>query len=687
MLYNLRTLKFFQDSITVIQWARYALEGSRERQSDGDISEECNSNYSDKNSDDEDQILQDAESQLRCGGHHVLYDAKDFGVWVFGISDGTLANGTSCEGESVLRVIRDHNMTSKLIPRKPEGQPNNVSQETSSGALQSSDFRGNQNTDMPMIRPTQDARQVQQAFVGVNTLKKEVVGANSGLGKASEARNVDAYLKNAMGSCQSSENIHMIYAKITAAIIRSLLLCEARTGKWLPIGPSSIIGPLASQAIGFPTQNNDWYPHVDVLVVFSLSVQWLPSGTLVIASSPVFESELSRVSDTFFNMFSTSSLPIGTCMTLSPSGKSSFYLGEEVPPNSSMAAKPGDVRTVVNPNTISKACFIEELKVSVVARLARQGIIIQKDVKWLRLRMKRSADSSECIDEMRSYKWQEVFTTLWPAHLCFVEIVKPAIEESDVAHLCKAAKEGSLDPLLHAETWFLAKNARKEAMKAAVEFKRKNDEMEARIVEESKFSGDEDAFSDLNSGTNQYISTQDASRIYPTPPDGLRSQVGGSLVSHELQEAPGEYEDNDLVDSVNDELPSAGSPLHSSPDLSVNTARYEEPMDEDLFEEMDTDLFAATGLTEADFSFFDEPSVDGHDSRGEDQDIGQSRVKYELEEGDIFPIEAIDSPSRGKLDPKEFPNSADQGEHLIKTELSPAQGIVTSFVTFRAIKN
>ena len=153
--------------------------------------------------------------------------------------------------------------------------------------------------------------------------------------------------------------------------------------------------------------------------------------------------------------------------------------------------------------------------------------------------------------------------------------------------------DASVDPLEKVESWFLGKAARMEASRIRLQEENK----EAQALKDVEDTDDEDSSSPFEMPVDQGISPQDVSGIYPTPPDGLPPALLGSSNSNNLR--PGDYDDEEKE-------------LHPSDETRGD---YDGQENDDLFGDIDIDMFASNGLTEADFSFFDEPGMIDEDLR------------------------------------------------------------------------
>ena len=223
-----------------------------------------------------------------------------------------------------------------------------------------------------------------------------------------------------------------------------------------------------------------------------------------------------------------------------------------------------------------------EMKRSIATRLQHQNIKVSSQTEWLKLQV--SVDDSD-----------EVLFIIWPAHLCFSNPSRSWVnpQEDSLGHVDPVQRW--VDPLEMAERWYNGRAARDNALEA----KRKANEKLVEVKKEYHESDDEGNLVYVEGISNGRLNIQDMSGVYPTPPDGA---------------PPGTQEQNNRLETG--EMPSIAansiqgpSPLAASP-MFNETPSFNNDGDGDLFGEIDSEMFAANGITEDDFNFFDEPSAD-----------------------------------------------------------------------------
>ena len=259
-----------------------------------------------------------------------------------------------------------------------------------------------------------------------------------------------------------------------------------------------------------------------------------------------------------------------------------------------IVAPSGESATVVDraPNGYHK------MRRSITNRLRYQNIKVTPQTEWLKLQV-LGEDSDELL------------LIIWPAHLCFFSPSHPRedLQEDNLRRVDSVQRW--VDPLELAERWYNGRAARAEALKV----KRKANEKLVEVLKEYHESDDEGLLAYVEGIPNGRLNLQDMSGVYPTPPDGA---------------PPGTQEQNNRLEtgemtSITANSIQGPSPLAATP-MFNETPSFNNDGDRDLFGEIDSEMFAANGLTEDDFNFFDEPSPD----ETEAMDAQQSTISLNL---------------------------------------------------------
>ena len=418
-------------------------------------------------------------------------------------------------------------------------------------------------------------------------------------------------------SVSQNHLVSLVYSKFTSAASCSLSHALGDREGWIQLGPHACID---ARTLGDdPVDTSDPHAWVATTSRVSFDVKWLSCGSLLIS---VFQDRLpkySRVSTVLSEGANDAGLALGSPVVFSPFGVRGKYLGAEDPSKSDPQRK-----------------GTRQIKASVLSRLAYRDIRVIQDATWIQVHV-----------EHESNIFKDPLVSLWPADLCFCEDTMTSFSGKDLEDFNRSIVDCSIDPLEQAESWFRGKAARREALQERL----REESQRAQVAQDIEDTDDEEGLSPLEIPLDQGITPQDVSGIYPTPPDGPPQAPPGLSNPHNLH--PGDYNNEEKVLQPSDEA----------------RGDYDAQENDDLFGDMDIDMFASNGLTEADFRFFDEPGMMDEDMR----DTGQAMTLDETNETADHPMlsdekvlvmtppERRDSRSDQKLaEPQEI-DTGDQG--------------------------
>ena len=391
-----------------------------------------------------------------------------------------------------------------------------------------------------------------------------------------EELNTQAYGSNVSSSAQAStgepsrkageasqdHTISEIYFNLISAVSRSLSYSLGKKRGWVQVEPCACID---ARTLGDDLfDNSELHPWIPTTIKLSFDVKWLASGTMLISFFQARLPRLMRMSTILSRDAQATRMAIGAPLLLSPSGIKCHFLGTETSPKSDVQRR-----------------LASQIKASISRHLLHQGIRSPQEVTWINLQMRSDPASFRPS------------VSLWPADLCFCEDSIDQISGEDSGPFDRPLADGSVDPLEKVESWFLGKAARMEASRIRL----LEEDKKAQALKDVEDTDDEDPLSPFEMPVDQGISPQDVSGIYPTPPDGLPPALLGSSNSNNLR--PGDYDGGEKELQPGDEM----------------RGDYDGQENEDLFGDIDIDMFASNGLTEADFSFFDEPGMIDEDLR------------------------------------------------------------------------
>jgi len=381
-----------------------------------------------------------------------------------------------------------------------------------------------------------------------------------------------------------------VYPKLIAAVSCSLSFSMGRFPDWCRLDYMTCVH------VAHLDLENEW-PNTNLedctqLLVFE--VRWLSSGALTLTT---VVSDIPRVRRLSQNL----DLDIGSNLLLAPFSIPGVYAGSAI---------------ISKRNRKSKIASNILALVSVL--LTQYGISISEETQWARVKIAEMPSESSRSEIDSIFDSMEI---LWPSYLCLYRAAttSPGETKDDME---KPHDSRMRNPLDWVEAWSTSKQQRVNALEAT----RREMETSARYEKDANESDNGEVASNMISPANQYINPQDISGIYPTPPDGLPSQtyeLSTGDEPHGQQQEPGDERKADIME----------------------TSPYEthEIAKQDLFGDLDMDIFTENGLTEADFNFFDDPQ------NAEDDVLTNSIVSAEemariVESGQDIKSAAISSP-------------------------------------------
>lgn len=440
---------------------------------------------------------------------------------------------------------------------------------TSFGYIQSGDLATalSSNVSAPPVIKT--ARSIQPTIKVIEELNTQAYGSNGVV----NAQPSTSQFSQKPAEASQGPPVSEVYSNLISAISRSLSHSLGKRRGWLQVDPYACIDArtLGNDLFDNP-ELNSWKATTNKV---SFDVKLLSSGTLLISFFQIRLPRLIRMSKILSRDSQTTGLAIGSPLLLSPSGIMCHYLGTESSLNSEVQRK-START----------------KALILSHLYHQGIRPMQEVLWVYVQMDLNVPITPPV-------------SLWPADLCLCEDSMTLLSAEGGELYGASLVDGSVDPLEEAESWFLAKPARMETSR----LRSLQENQRAEALSDIQDTEDEDAVSSLGIPVDQGITPQDVSGIYPTPPDGLPPALVGSSNPNNLPS--GDYEDEEKGLRPSDDTRGDYDGLHN----------------DDLFGDVDIDMFASNGLTEADFSFFDEPGMVDEDLRETGQDMALDDMK------------------------------------------------------------
>jgi mediator of RNA polymerase II transcription subunit 13 len=256
-----------------------------------------------------------------------------------------------------------------------------------------------------------------------------------------------------------------------------------------------------------------------------------------------------------------------------------------------------------------------------------------------------------------------------------LEELKASLQpENASAWFLDPVRGGFLDPVIAAEQWFRGHAERDQQITT----RKQHNHEQATTWKQLMVS------SPIGARNITYGETHGAGGVYPTPPDGLASHHTAIINPTDASTSSfsdGHFFGNNHVAEVKDAM---SMDLDISSPFEARTVDEKPPLtndlstglDDDLFEDMDEDDFGGNDITDADFSFFDQPDGPDGDMLGKsDLDISlddtngdhnSSTVEVAMGDG------KSPEPPMDKQDPEHAHRSASQTEAGAQKDTSDA---------------
>ncbi|KAJ5435019.1 Mediator complex subunit Med13 [Penicillium cf. griseofulvum] len=418
-----------------------------------------------------------------------------------------------------------------------------------------------------------------------------------------------------------------IYASFISAVTGSIGLQLIRRHAALPLGSRTLFTAVEKSGYECPHIDNDSILSTSCLT--TLNIQLTMSGTITVSAQTISQTGITRLCSPRENISEIIDAQPGIDLWLCPNGTIARLvtanidsptvpsLGYSTPSNPSAKRIQWKLDVVqwlrnfgMHVGAIDEEPWVEvEVWEPFFARLAGEA--------W------RQGDDSQSALPLKRM--------LWPARFCFKRA-----SSSNFSSGVQASLLG--EPLDFAERWSSMASSLKldhishtaQNTPIAQDPRPKDQEMPSPPKAETLES------IESLSRIAQYPDLQSTNLVYPTPPDGAAAVGLNNPNPSDLFAEDSDFgQPHSTQRSSRKNAPGSDiSPVQNS-GLGVGTGRYDASDEEDLFGEMNERDFGSKGITDADFSFFDDPDFDGMggDSRVEDADgtLGASHPRSESE--------------------------------------------------------
>ena len=328
----------------------------------------------------------------------------------------------------------------------------------------------------------------------------------------------------------------------------------------------------------------------------------------------------------------------GSILCLAPQGWPARMLGKETPRDDHLikSGTPPDGETHSTKLWHARRRRVRHWKSRLCGWLEKKGFARNQleEGDWIEIELPtRGSFTSEELGKISLAKPEAASSRLmllWPASLCFFKRSVSGHNLSDPMWPFTRPDTSDDDPLDLAFDWMTSIGngqalASKDLDNSSPEHGQENT-TDSNYLEFDMFDN-----LDISARNNTTFDIQNATAVYPTPPDVTLSQAHASSSIEAMITTPADAEDHlGLIDSKASEssmsrVQSEQSPLRApkepaTSEMGIGSGNYDEDEDDDLFGDINENDFGTKGLTDADFSFFDEPELNDMDMPDLDED-------------------------------------------------------------------
>uniref|UniRef100_A0A093VL25 Mediator of RNA polymerase II transcription subunit 13 n=1 Tax=Talaromyces marneffei PM1 TaxID=1077442 RepID=A0A093VL25_TALMA len=426
------------------------------------------------------------------------------------------------------------------------------------------------------------------------------------------ARSIGAGV-NAPRSGDAYANSMAIYASFITAMAGTIGLQLVKRHNAIPLGARTFYTAVERSFYDNPIISDANVESIPALT--TLRIELTQAGKIVVALHTVRQDGISRLKEPGTVEISTANIQNNMDVWLAPNGTVARLITVNMAQSAVFAPKQAKSEGAARQITEAKQ---RVWKATVLEWLNNVGLPVDhpEDEHWVEVEVSEPFYARLAAEHLRqmddSQSSSPLKRILWPSRYCFrrSKIASSSITEK----IPQLAYDGE-EPLHFAETWLETATSRHEKPKDNSSNIQKRSQNEA-ISGTIKFEVPEKIESLAR--VIHYPDLQNASSVYPTPPDGALAPGINPMHSDTLGpdgqdiglshtpagETPMKQQEN--VRKASSDNPS----FEHMNVMEVGTGLYDTNDDDELFSGMNDKDFGSKGITDADFSFFDDDDDD-----------------------------------------------------------------------------
>jgi mediator of RNA polymerase II transcription subunit 13 len=460
-------------------------------------------------------------------------------------------------------------------------------------------------------------------------------------------------------------NFAAIYASFMSAVAGAINLQLVRRHNAIPLGARTLFTAVGGTNYDNATIANDDLNAFPALT--SLRVELSQVGKVIVSLHTVCQNGITRLVGPGADSARRWDVQPHMDLWLAPNGTVARLISTNVDQSSILTPKPQNMRAANDGASQQVAEAKQRLwKATVLEWIANVGLPVSsiEEEIWVEVEVSEpfyTRLASEYLRQMDvsqpSYPLKRI---VWPARYCFKRTRVPSATYFEGVG---SSIKDSDDPLQFAEDWCAEAGSRNEKLasrSSALPQTQQNKDMSTPKADIPEH------FESL-ARVAQYPDLQAASLVYPTPPDGAlaqgMSQIGSDAFGVEgsdlvASQTPAErsVKREEQSSTKNRSYSDATSGFGLSTSLGVGSGLYDMNDEEDLFGGMNDKDFGSKGISDADFSFFDDPdfaALDKDNAKRDLQEYQQSEAPEVKTAPEVTPAEKSLDDENVTIDPME----------------------------------
>ncbi|KAJ5125883.1 Mediator complex subunit Med13 [Penicillium atrosanguineum] len=453
-----------------------------------------------------------------------------------------------------------------------------------------------------------------------------------------------------------------IYASFISAVTGAISIHLIRRYGALPLGSRTLFTPV--EQLGYESPRIDSESVLSKSYLTTLNVQLNAAGTLTVSPQTISQEGIVRLCSPRDDISDVLRVQPGSDLWLCPNGAVARLVTANL--ESPTAPSPGYQNSG---DTLTKR---RQWKVDVVQWLTNFGLQIESvdEEPWVEVEVWEPFFARLAGEAWRQNEESQsalpLKRMLWPARFCFRRCGQP-IQSSWL-------RETLDDPLEFIGQWTpeagsLNPNQNLQTIPTLEEPQPKDHQMSSPKVDNAEI------FESL-SRMSQYYDLQTTNLVYPTPPEGAAAM--GINHTNQSDAFPDDVEFLSPA-AAHDRNISNTEPPSNAP---IGTGKYDASDDDDLFGEMNERDFGSKGITDADFSFFDEPDLEGmgdEPSMDHLEETSQAHLESKsIGEEEMEDRTVPENAPPENIEPAQPPQEEEAPEAVQDTEPEPADVPMTS---------